>query len=229
MSNVIHKRVNTKGVEDGLGDSSKPASSPVTSPALSSSSTLRRLKARSAVSKARVPFALCLAALLAIAALLHYETSKVLHHDGFKTELDPPHRDQKDTGVFVTDKSFHRGWLRPQLFFNRSREAYKYSVTRPTTKRYLDRLEAFGRGNYGNCTANQTEWGREQVCCGVEHNAYPNKVYRWCLPGLVVMGSQKGGTTALHSYLMLHPNLEPSGKKELHAYDVQKNFMRLPR
>eukprot|EP00924_Labyrinthula_sp_SR-Ha-C_P001217 snap_masked-scaffold_7-processed-gene-17.23-mRNA-1 protein AED:0.00 eAED:0.00 QI:494/1/1/1/0.62/0.55/9/39/464 len=41
------------------------------------------------------------------------------------------------------------------------------------------------------------------------------------------MGAQKGGTTALHSYLLVHPNLEgiSSQQKELHLYDTDSAWM----
>ncbi|GBG27610.1 Heparan sulfate glucosamine 3-O-sulfotransferase 1 [Hondaea fermentalgiana] len=42
------------------------------------------------------------------------------------------------------------------------------------------------------------------------------------------MGAQKGGTTALHSYLMLHPQLNPPRKKELHIFDIDRNFNSWP-
>jgi len=51
----------------------------------------------------------------------------------------------------------------------------------------------------------------------------------FCLPGLVVMGAQKGGTTAMHSFLMLHPQMQPSLKKELHLFDNDRGFVRFHR
>ena len=40
----------------------------------------------------------------------------------------------------------------------------------------------------------------------------------------MVVGAQKGGTTALLSYLLFHPRIVPPKKKEVHFFDVLKNF-----
>lgn len=71
------------------------------------------------------------------------------------------------------------------------------------------------------CFAKKTSWEHEQVCCSVSKKT-KEKVS--CLPSLVVIGSQKGGTTALHSYLMLHPNLDASRRKELHIFDMDRSW-----
>ena len=39
------------------------------------------------------------------------------------------------------------------------------------------------------------------------------------LPGLVVVGAQKCGTTSMYHYLSQHPKLSPSSKKEVHYFD----------
>ena len=38
------------------------------------------------------------------------------------------------------------------------------------------------------------------------------------------MGSQKTGTTALHSFLMLHPQVRIPNRKELHIFDIDRNY-----
>ena len=58
---------------------------------------------------------------------------------------------------------------------------------------------------------------RHQRCCRL-------KGLLVCLPNLVIIGAQKGGSTALHSYLLFHPNLAPGNKKELHMFDMDRNF-----
>lgn len=45
-----------------------------------------------------------------------------------------------------------------------------------------------------------------------------------CFPGVVVIGSQKAGTTVLHTYLSLHPSFNYPKYKELHAFDSNANF-----
>ncbi len=42
----------------------------------------------------------------------------------------------------------------------------------------------------------------------------------------VIGGAQKGGTTALHQYLGLHPRLYLSQRKELHIFDKDKRYQR---
>lgn len=75
----------------------------------------------------------------------------------------------------------------------------------------------------------------KQICCDVsvkppfdDSKETEEEKVSMCLPGLVVMGAQKGGTTALHSYLMLHPQLIPPRKKELHIFDIDRNFQAWP-
>ncbi|MEM7453547.1 MAG: sulfotransferase [Planctomycetota bacterium] len=52
-----------------------------------------------------------------------------------------------------------------------------------------------------------------------------NRFYRavsWrqrVLPGLIIIGAQKSGTTSLHSYLCQHPQLVPAYRKEVHFFD----------
>jgi len=64
---------------------------------------------------------------------------------------------------------------------------------------------------------------QNKVCCGANSFATAEGA-DFCLPNLVVMGSQKAGTTALHSYLMLSESLFASKKKELHVWDTDKQF-----
>jgi len=45
-----------------------------------------------------------------------------------------------------------------------------------------------------------------------------------CFPNIVIMGSQKTGTTALHSFLMLHPQIRWPNRKELHIFDIDRNY-----
>jgi len=80
-----------------------------------------------------------------------------------------------------------------------------------------------------DCKVVHTFWGSDQVCCAAvrANNVRENKIQRrFCLPNIVVVGAQKGGTTALHSYLMKHPNLNPSNKKELHIFDFNFSWKR---
>lgn len=46
------------------------------------------------------------------------------------------------------------------------------------------------------------------------------------LPNLIVIGAQKCGTTSLHQYLSLHPDIGMSRKKELHFFSGQHNWER---
>ena len=39
------------------------------------------------------------------------------------------------------------------------------------------------------------------------------------LPGLIIIGAQKSGTTSLHNYLSQHPQLVPAYRKEVHFFD----------
>jgi hypothetical protein len=39
------------------------------------------------------------------------------------------------------------------------------------------------------------------------------------LPAIVIIGTQKGGTTSLYRYLCRHPVIEPSFRKEVHYFD----------
>lgn len=40
-----------------------------------------------------------------------------------------------------------------------------------------------------------------------------------CLPDFIIIGTQRGGTTSLFSYLGQHPHLFPSSTKEVHFFD----------
>lgn len=45
--------------------------------------------------------------------------------------------------------------------------------------------------------------------------------WRWRLkPDYVIIGAQKGGTTSLHQYLLLHPQVCSAYHKEIHFFDV---------
>ena len=58
---------------------------------------------------------------------------------------------------------------------------------------------------------------RDRVRTGVSNGFRP-------LPDFLIIGTQKGGTTSLHTYLSGHPDLSPStGKKELHYFDRQRD------
>jgi hypothetical protein len=46
------------------------------------------------------------------------------------------------------------------------------------------------------------------------------------LPNLIIIGAQKCGTTSLHRYLDLHPDIAMSRKKELHYFSAQQNWSR---
>jgi hypothetical protein len=41
------------------------------------------------------------------------------------------------------------------------------------------------------------------------------------LPSLLIIGTQKGGTTSLFNYLVQHPNVLPPVSKEIHYFDLQ--------
>ncbi|KAH9257064.1 hypothetical protein BASA81_004885 [Batrachochytrium salamandrivorans] len=64
--------------------------------------------------------------------------------------------------------------------------------------------------------------GRRQRCC-----QFTSEPFWYCLPNLVIAGSQKSGTTALFSHLMLHPEILPGSKKEFHLFDFDKSFLQL--
>jgi len=43
---------------------------------------------------------------------------------------------------------------------------------------------------------------------------------RRVLPDYLIIGAQKGGTTSLHRYLLQHPDIAPSLRKEVHYFDL---------
>ena len=45
-------------------------------------------------------------------------------------------------------------------------------------------------------------------------------------PTLIIMGAQKYGTTSLHYYLSLHPNISMSHEKELNFFILEMNWPR---
>ncbi|MGM0441271.1 MAG: sulfotransferase domain-containing protein [Elusimicrobiota bacterium] len=44
--------------------------------------------------------------------------------------------------------------------------------------------------------------------------------YKRAIPGFIIIGAQKSGTTSLYSYLGQHPDFIPSYKKEVHYFDT---------
>jgi Sulfotransferase domain len=46
------------------------------------------------------------------------------------------------------------------------------------------------------------------------------------LPNLIIIGAMKCGTTSLHHYLNLHPEITMSSEKELHFFVAEKNWSR---
>ncbi|MEW4267077.1 sulfotransferase domain-containing protein [Priestia megaterium] len=44
------------------------------------------------------------------------------------------------------------------------------------------------------------------------------------LPDYLIIGTQKGGSTSLYNYLIKHPDILPSSKKELHFFDKMENY-----
>jgi hypothetical protein len=71
-----------------------------------------------------------------------------------------------------------------------------------------------------SCAEYDAPHSQKQVCCYGLRNATALS----CLPNLVILGSQKAGTTALHSYLMLHPQIRSPQRKELHTFDIDSNY-----
>ena len=49
-------------------------------------------------------------------------------------------------------------------------------------------------------------------------------VYRKMLPNLVIIGASKSGTTSLHNYLNLHPQVQMSKEKELNFFIEERNW-----
>jgi hypothetical protein len=48
------------------------------------------------------------------------------------------------------------------------------------------------------------------------------------LPNLIVIGAMKAGTTSLHHYLSLHPEIAMSGEKELNFFIAERNWSKGP-
>jgi hypothetical protein len=44
------------------------------------------------------------------------------------------------------------------------------------------------------------------------------------LPNLIIIGAMKGGTTSLHYYLNLHPQIWMSREKELYFFVSERNW-----
>lgn len=53
-------------------------------------------------------------------------------------------------------------------------------------------------------------------------------LYEPMRPGAMVIGTQKGGTTALSHYLALHPGVVASRQKEIHFFNQDERFLRGP-
>ena len=49
-------------------------------------------------------------------------------------------------------------------------------------------------------------------------------VTQGALPDLLVIGAAKGGTSALHYYLVLHPQIQMSAPKELNFFISRRLF-----
>lgn len=49
-------------------------------------------------------------------------------------------------------------------------------------------------------------------------------IYEHMQPTCIVIGTQKGGTTALHKYLSQHPSIVPAIKKELHFFNCDNAY-----
>lgn len=58
------------------------------------------------------------------------------------------------------------------------------------------------------------------------HRSKPASLNRQNLPNLVMIGAMKCGTTSLHQYLNLHPQIRMSGLKELDFFVKEKNWPR---
>lgn len=59
-----------------------------------------------------------------------------------------------------------------------------------------------------------------QCCC----QGQPVDKYSFCLPSFVIAGAQKSGSSALFSYLTMHPSVAPTRSKELHFFDRGKTL-----
>ena len=46
------------------------------------------------------------------------------------------------------------------------------------------------------------------------------------LPDFLIVGAMKSGTTSLFSYLVQHPGIVPPRVKEVHFFDIPRNFRR---
>jgi hypothetical protein len=75
-----------------------------------------------------------------------------------------------------------------------------------------------------NCRSLAGPRNSTQVCC----RRRSESLEEYCYPSIVVAGAQKAGTTALHSYLLFSPHTRPPSKKELHVFDLDKNFQKFP-
>jgi hypothetical protein len=76
------------------------------------------------------------------------------------------------------------------------------------------------------CGEHAAPGGRRQCCCTVSSptGMRPPWPAHTCLPSLLIVGAQKGGTTALMGYLLHHTAFVPALRKELHVFDKEAFF-----
>jgi len=85
--------------------------------------------------------------------------------------------------------------------------------------RYLSFWESVSPG-MNQCREFKFGQFNKQVCCQEKDAAVGWR----CFPSIVLAGVQKGGSTALQSYLLTHPQLVSSSKKELHLWDSDRKY-----
>ena len=68
---------------------------------------------------------------------------------------------------------------------------------------------------YPLCTWRRSATERLHCCCRLTHLA----VFEACLPSFIVIGTQKGGSSALFAYFLFHPFFRPPVVKEAHFFD----------
>jgi len=64
----------------------------------------------------------------------------------------------------------------------------------------------------------------KQTCCRRGRDAHLA-----CLPHIFIAGAPKAASTALHAWLLLHPQVRPPARKEAHYFDDTENFARFVR
>lgn len=77
-----------------------------------------------------------------------------------------------------------------------------------------------------DCSPHLGPGERLQCCCMRQFGSAPKlgEPQFTCLPTLVIAGAQKAGTTALVGYLLYHPEVRISKRKELHIFDQGRHF-----